>query len=146
MPSRRPFGVTLLIWMVLSLSAWGAIRSFATLRWWGVLYEFKATLSPLYLAVTGTGWGAAGVMLFWSMWSSKAWSLPVIVASIMLWLVEYWVERSFFQTPRANLPFALIASALLLAVTFACALNRNTRNFLSQSEEHEQSNEYSASA
>ena len=137
--SQRPFGVTLLLWMVLSLSAWGLIRLFAALRWWDVLYEFNASLTPLYLSITGALWGIAGVVLIWSIWSG-------ILASVVLWLAEYWIERVFFQAPRANLPFAVILSALLLAVTFAITLNRHTRNFSTRSEEHDQSNEHSASA
>ena len=146
MISQRPFSVTLLLWMVLSLSAWGAIRLFAAWRWWDVLYEFKASLSPLYLSITGVIWGVAGVVLLWSIWSGKAWSRMAILASVLLWLAEYWIERLFFQSPRANLPFALILSALLLAVTFASILNRNTKYFFTKSEEHEQSNEHSAPA
>jgi glucose dehydrogenase len=144
--SQRPFSVTLLLWMVLSLSAWGAIRSFAALRWWDVLYEFNASLGPLYLLITGVLWGVVGVFLLWSIWSGKAWSRIEIIISMLLWLAEYWVERLFFQSPRVNLPFALILSALLLAVTFASALNRSAKNFLTKSEEHEQSNEHSAPA
>jgi hypothetical protein len=144
--SQRPFGVTLLLWMVLSLSAWGAIRSFAALRWWDVLYEFKASLSPVYLFITGAAWGVAGIVLLWSMWNGKPWSRVAILASVILWLAEYWIERLFFQASRANLPFALILSALLVAVTFASTLNRRTKNFFTKSEEHEQSNKHSAPA
>lgn len=146
MLSQRPFSVTLLLWMVLSLSAWGTIRFFAALRWWDVLNEFSARLSPLYLSITGAAWVVAGVVLLWSIWSGKAWSRVAILASILLWLAGYWIERLFFQPPRTNLPFSLILSALLLAVTFVSALNRNTKNFFTKSEEHEQSNEHSASA
>ena len=143
---RRPFGVTLLLWMVLSLSAWGLIRLLATLRWWDVLTEFRASLSPLYLSITGAGWAVAGAVLLWSMWIAKPWSRLAIVASILLWLAEYWIERLFFQQPRPNLLFTLAISALLLAVTFAGALNQRTKNFFTKSEEHEQSNENSAPA
>ena len=143
---RRPFGVTLLLWMVLCLSAWGLIRLIATLRWWDVLSEFKASLGPLYLSITGAGWAVAGVVLLWSMWIAKPWSRLAIVVSILLWLAEYWIERLFFQQPRPNLLFTLAMSALLLAVAFTSALNQSTKNFFTKSEEHEQSNENSAPA
>ena len=142
--SQRPFSVTLLLWMVLSLSAWGAIRSFAALRWWDVLYEFNASLTPLDLLITGVLWGIAGVVLLWSIWIGKAWSRIAILISILLWLAEYWIERLFFETPRSNLPFALILSILLLVVALVTTLNKHTRNFYLRSEEHEQSNEHSA--
>ena len=146
MSKKRPFGVTLFLWMVLSLSAWGAIRLFAALRWWDVLYEFDARLSPLCLFITGAGWVLAGGILLWSLWSGKKWAHWAIPISISLWLVEYWIERLFFQSPRANLPFALFASALLLILIITITLNRNTKVFFVKSEEHEQPNEDTTSA
>lgn len=138
MPQKRPFGVTLFLWLVLSLSAWGLLRLSAALRGWDVLTQFQARLSPLYLSITGAAWAVAGAVLLWSIWAGKRWAHPAIPISICLWLVEYWIERIFFQSPRANAPFMIAISVLLLAVTFISAFNRKTRNFLIKSEEHEQ--------
>jgi hypothetical protein len=138
---KRPFGVTLLLWLVLSLSAWGVVRLIAALRWWDVLKEFGASLSPLYLSMSGAGWAMIGIVLLWGIFSGKPWTRLAIPISIFLWLMGYWVERLFFESPRANLPFALMASILLLAVTLVSALNRNTNKFLMRNEEHEQPNE-----
>jgi hypothetical protein len=146
MARKRPFGVTLLLWLVLSLSAWGAIRLFAALRWWDVLYEFEARLSPLYLSITGAGWIVAGGVLLWSLFSAKSWARTAILISAFLFLTEYWIERIVFEAPRANFPFALIISILLLTITFASAFNRKTRIFLTRSEEHEQPDETTDSA
>lgn len=143
---RRPFGVTLFLWMVLSLSAWGAVRLLAALRWWAVLYEFGASLSPLYLFLTGLGWVLAGGVLLWGTWSGKAWARWALPLSMSLWLVEYWLERLFFQSARANLAFALITSTLLLVLTLIITFRQNTQNFFGKSEEHEQSNQDSTSA
>jgi len=132
--------------MVLSLSGWGAVRLLSALRWWETLREFGARLDPLYLSITGAGWGVAGGVLVWSMWSGRAWSRLAILASTFLWLAEYWIERRFFQLPRANLPFALIASVLFLAVTTAAVLNRSTKNFITRNEEHERQNKHPTSA
>ena len=143
MPQKRPFGVTLLLWLVLSLSAWGAVRLFAAFRWWNVLNEFGARLSPLYLSLTGAGWIVVGGLLLWSLFSGKSWARLAIPVSIFLWVLEYWVERMFFESPRANFFFALIASIILLIVTFVSAFNQKTRTFFMRSEEHEQPNEYS---
>jgi hypothetical protein len=145
-PQKRPFGVTLFLWLVLSLSAWGLLRFFAALRWWDILYEIEARLSPLYLSITGAGWAIVGAILLWSIWSGKHWSHPAIPVSIFVWLVEYWIERLFFQAQRANLPFMIIVSVLLLVITLIITFNRKTKNFLIRSEEHEQSKEYSTSA
>ena len=141
MPRKRPFGVTLLLWLVLSLSAWGVVRLLAALRWWDVLNEFGANLSPLYLSITGAGWAVVGIVLLWGLFSGKPWIRLAIPISIFLWLTGYWVERMFFESPRANLPFALMASILLFALTLVSALNGKTKKFLIRSEEHEQPNE-----
>ncbi len=146
MSRKRPFGVTLLLWLVLTLSAWGVVRLFAALRWWAVLNEFGARLSPLYLSITGAGWVLVGGALLWGLFSGKSWPRWAIPASILLWLVGYWIERLFFESSRANLLFALIASILLLTVTLVSALNRRTRKFFIKSEEYEQPNEYTESA
>ncbi len=142
---KRPFGVTLLLWLVLTLSAWGAVRLFAALRWWGILNEFGARLSPLYLSITGAAWIVVGGVLLWGLFSEKLWTRWAIPTSILLWLIFYWMERTFFESSRANLYFALIASILLLTVTLISALNRKTRKFFIKSEEYEQPNEYTES-
>jgi hypothetical protein len=145
MPRKRSFGVTLLVWLVLSLSVWGLVRWLAALRWWDVLNEFDARLSPLYLSITGAGWAVVGGVLLWGLFRGKRWTRFAIPASVFLWLAGYWIERIFFESPRANLLFALMASLLLLTVTLASAFNRKTREFFIKSEEHEQPNENSES-
>jgi hypothetical protein len=127
--------------MVLILSAWGAVRFFAALRWWDVLIELDATLSPIYLSITGAGWAVAGGVILSGMLLGKAWVRPAIITSILLWLIEYWVERIFYQSPRANLPFALISSVIILATAAAATFQRSTKHFFTRSEEHEQPDE-----
>ena len=138
MLQKRPFGVTLLLWLVLSLSVWGAVRLLAALRWWDVLNEFGARLGSVYLSITGAAWIILGVVLLWGLFSTKWWMYRAIPTAISLWLAQYWVERIFFESSRTNLPFALIASLLLLVVTFSSTFNRRTKEFLIRSEDHEQ--------
>jgi hypothetical protein len=124
--------------MVLILSTWGTIRFVAALRAWDVLNEFDAGLSPLYLSITGAGWVAVGGVLFSGMWNSKAWTRPAIAISALLWLIEYWIERVFFQSPRANLPFALTCSITVFFIIWILILLPGTISFFTKSEEHEQ--------
>lgn len=137
-PKKRPFGVTLLLWLVLSLSVWGSLRLSGALRGWEVLNQFHARLGPLYLSITGVVWALAGAVLLWSIWTGKRWALPAIPISICIWLAEYWIERIFFQSPRANAPFMIAVSVFLVAVTCISAFHRKSRNFLMKSEAHEQ--------
>ncbi|GAB4455615.1 MAG: hypothetical protein Kow0070_04160 [Anaerolineales bacterium] len=143
---RRPFSVTLLVWMVLLLTAWGAFRFAASLRWWDVLSEFESSLSAAYLWVTGAGWGAAGGVLVFGLLRRKQWAAPGAVVSIPLWLTEYWIERLFFETSRANLPFALTGSVLVIALAWTLANLPGTKSYFAQSEAHEQPVEKSDTA
>lgn len=146
MPVKRSFGVTLLLWTVLMLTAWGIVRLLAALRFWNVLIEFGARLSPLYLFVTGAGWVVAGCVLFLSMWNGKAWGRVAIPAAAVIWVIQYWIERLFFQSPRSNWPFSLIATFVLLVIPIASALHRNTKSFFKKSEEYEQPDKNSKTA
>lgn len=143
---RRPFGVTLLLWLVLSLTAWGAIRLIAALRFWTLLNEFEARLSSWYLSLNGAGWVVVGVVLLWGLFSGKLWTARAILVSMALWIVQYWIERLFFQAPRPNIPFAIFVTVLLFIVTVISAFNRKTKEFFIRSEEHEQPNQYSDTA
>jgi len=143
---KRPFSVTLLLWLVLSLSVWGAVRLLAALRWWNVLNEFEARLSPLYLSITGAAWMIVGAVLWWGLFRGKMWIYRAIPVSILLWIIQYWIERIFFESPRANLLFALIVTIVLFIVTLISAFNRKTKEFFIRSEEHEQPNQYTDTA
>ena len=125
--------------MVLILSAWGAVRFFAALRWWSVLNEFEANLSPMYLSITGAGWGVAGIVLFAGILLKRRWTLNLIIASISVWLIEYWIERVVFQSSRANLPFALTLSILAIVIMWILTVLPGTKSYFAKSEEHEQS-------
>jgi len=140
LPSR-PFGVTLLLWTVLILTAWGAVRLIAALRWWDVLNEFGARLSPLYLSVTGAGWGVAGAVLLWSIATRRTQSRFGALVAMSVWQIQYWIERIFFQSPRANLPFTLTVFALVIIVIFFITFHKSTTHYF-KSEEHEQPDQH----
>jgi hypothetical protein len=131
---------------VLSLSAWGAVRLIAALRWWNVLNEFEARLSSWYLLLTGAGWIVIGAVLLWGLFSGRLWTIWAIPASISLWIVQYWIERIFFESPRANLLFAMLLTVLLFILTLVSAVSRKTKEFFIRSEDHEQPNQYSDTA
>jgi hypothetical protein len=122
------------------------VRLIAALRWWNVLNEFEARLSPWYLSITGAGWIVIGAVLLWGLFSGRLWTIWAILASISLWIVQYWIERLFFESPRANLLFALLLTVLLFILTFISALSRKTKEFFIKSEDHEQPNQYSDTA
>lgn len=146
MRPNRPFGVTLLLCMVLMLTAWGATRVAAALRWWDVLVEFGSRLSPGYFAVTGSIWAVAGVALCWGIIARSGTIRLRLASAAGLWQAQWWIERVFFQSERSNLPFALIASAVILLIAAIILLHASTIRYFSISEEHEQADQSSKTA
>lgn len=138
MPKPRPASVTLLLWLVLSFSAWGALRFIAALRWWDVLTEFESSLSALYLSIGGAVWCVAGGVFFWGIVTRKPWIRSTLLASAVLWYGQYWVERIFFQATQANTVFVLVATTMLLAVVIVDLQLPGTRKYFMTSEAHEQ--------
>jgi len=141
----RPFGVTLLLWMVLTLIMWGAARFFASLQLRDVLTAYRSSLSVGYLSVTGAGWSVVGCALLWGMFTAKTWTRLAILIAILGWLIESWVERIFFESPHVNLPFAATVSLLVLGITLMSTLHQSTKEFFTRSEEYEQQDKTSGS-
>lgn len=143
MSQSRPFGVTLLLLSVLLLSAWGASRVAAALRWWDMLVEFDASLSPAYLALTGVIWAIVGISLCWSIIRRSESARMRVASAAGVWQAHLWVERVFFQSTRANLPFALLTSAVILLIVAVILFHPSTIRYFSKSEEHEQADQSS---
>jgi hypothetical protein len=138
--------VTLLLFMVLMLSAWGATRFLASLRWWNVLFEIEASLNPIYLALTGAVWVAVGCFLLYNIWTGRSWARMAAFTAFLIWLIEYWVERVFFETTRTNLPFTITCSLVAFVIVWLAAglPGKSKLSLTKKSEEHEQSVEKSA--
>jgi hypothetical protein len=132
-------GVTLFLFVVLMLTAWGVTRFLASLRWWDVLFEIEASLNPFYLAFTGAVWVAVGCFLLYNIWTGRSWARMAAFTAFLIWLIEYWVERVFFETARANLPFTITCSLVAFVILWLAAGLPGRPSFTNKSEEHEQS-------
>jgi len=132
--NRPPFRVTLLYWLVLTITAWNALRLWTALAWRNVLDEFSAQPASTVIAASGTAWIVIGVILFWSIWQKKAWAVKLLLGASTGYSLWYWSERLILQNPHPNWLFAVIVNlALLVFILFtAKSLTR---------EAHERKNE-----
>lgn len=121
--NKRPFRVTLLYWLVLTLSAWNALRLWTALAWQDILNEFSASPPPIITAISGTFWMVTGIFLLWSIWQGKAWSAKLLLGAGIGYTVWYWSEQLIWQNPHPNWLFAVIVNlALLLFILFTAKL------------------------
>jgi hypothetical protein len=129
---KRPLCVTILLWLVLSLTAWNGLRLWTAIQWWKSLQEFETPPGALYIAASAGIWLVAGLMLFWGTRRGKAWARIGLVGAAAGFSVWYWCDRLFFQAPRANWPFALGATVALLVVTVVCTWLPEAKIFFSK--------------
>ncbi|MFZ5879710.1 MAG: hypothetical protein ACOY0R_10090 [Chloroflexota bacterium] len=119
MTSNLPFRVTLLAWLVLSLTVWNGFRLWTAIAWRDVLGEFASRPGALYIGATGLFWMLLGWLDLWAILRAKSWWTPrLLAASAAGYTAWYWADRLLLQTGRDNWPFTLIVNLLLLGWTW----------------------------
>lgn len=117
--NRYPFRVTLLLWLVLILTAWNILRVSTSLAWRNTLSEFSSQPVAGIITVSGIIWVVMGFVILWGIWQNKAWTLKLLLGAAAGYTVWYWCERLIWQAARPNWPFAVIVNiALLLFILF----------------------------
>ena len=112
--NKLPFRVTLLLWLVLFLTAWNALRLWTALAWRDTLNEFSSKPAYTVIAASGAFWMSMGIILLWSIWQNKAWAAKLLIGVSAGYTVWYWSERLIWQAPHPNWPFAVIVNLVLL--------------------------------
>ena len=121
--NKLPFRVTLLYWLVLTLSAWNGLRLWTALAWQNILTEFSASPPPIITSISGAVWMVTGIILLWSIWQKKAWAAKMLLGVAAGYSVWYWSERLIWQSPHPNWLFAVIVNlALLVFILFTAKL------------------------
>jgi hypothetical protein len=134
---KRPFSVTILLWLVLSLTAWSGLRLYSAIQWWNVLLEFASRPGPWYIAISAGTWLIVSITLLWGMWQAKAWARYALLGAGAGLAVWYWGDRFLFQMSSVNWPFALLATILLLIILSVCVFVPGTKTFFSKREAHD---------
>ena len=129
---KRPFSVTLLLWLVLSLTAWSGLRLYTSIQWWSVLLEFASPPGPVYIAASGAIWLIASLVLLWGMWQAKAWIRYALLGTGTALAIWYWCDRLLLQEPGRNWPFVLLMSVLLMIVLTVCVFVPGSKIFFSK--------------
>jgi len=113
-----PFRVTVLLWMVLTLTVWNALRLWTAFAWRERLAEFASVPGPVYIGITGAIWLILGSLVLWSLWMATRWRRMLVLASALLYTVWYWGDRLLFQPGRADWLFSAVVNLLLLLHVF----------------------------
>jgi hypothetical protein len=113
--NKLPFRVTLLLWLVLTLSAWNGLRLWTALTWHNIVDEFSGQPSSAIIAISGAVWMVTGFILIWGIWQNKTWAAKMLLGASAGYTFWYWSERLIWHTPHPNWLFAVIVNLGLLA-------------------------------
>ena len=136
--TRRPFSVTILLWLVLSLTAWSALRLYSALQWWSTLREFASPPGPWYIALSAGFWLIVSIVLLWGIARAKPWTRYALFGAGTIAMVWYWGDRLLLQRPNGNWPYILVLTVLLLIVLSVSVFSPGTKTFFfSKREAHD---------
>ena len=134
---KRPFSVTVLLWLVLSLTAWSGLRLYSAIQWWSTLREFASPPGPWYIVISAGIWLAVSIVLLWGIWQQKTWVRYALLGAGTGFIVWYWCDRYIFQMPNEDWLFALLGTILFMVVLSVCVFVPGTKIFLSKREAHD---------
>jgi hypothetical protein len=128
---RRPIRVTLLAMGVLTITSLHLLRLVEAVRQWQFLTELPG-VSPLYLALNGSIWASAGLLLFWGLWRGHARAARFAPVYLLVFALYYWLDRIFIANPAVSLTNWHVTAALTvfgLAYMFWALRARASRNY-----------------
>ena len=137
----RPFLVTLVAILVLTITGIHLVRLIQTLSWWDFLSSLPH-VSPIYLALTGLFWTLAGLPIVVGLWLGRpglprATRLLALAYALYVWLDRLLVANA--DREMENWPFAVGVTALFLFIVFWTFSRPQVKNYFG--EMHEQSRE-----
>lgn len=139
MKVKTPFPVTGMLWTVLFLAAWNALRLIAALADWSALAEFAPRPGPLYVAITASFWTLACFAIARVIRRrhvhAQGW-YAIVIFGYMAW---WWADRLIlFTQPRTNTPFAAVITIIFILDTLGTFFNRKVTAYFTQREIHDQ--------
>ena len=122
---KLPLRITLLLWLVLIITAWNIVRLATSIAWHDTLETYAPWPGPFYIGLNGAIWALTGAVLFWGFARGTSWSRIAFLVTSFVYVIWFWMDRFFIQPQvRANWPFDLLITIILLGFTTAVVLDR----------------------
>jgi len=134
---KPPFAITLAIGQVLILTGWNATRLLTSLLWREALETYAPWPGPLYIGASGGLWALIGFLLLGRLWRGARGTRLLWMAASAAYALWVWADRLFVQAERrADWPFDLALSAVLLGFLWTVVLLPRHRTYFER-EAHE---------
>lgn len=133
---RRPWGVTLVAWVVFLFAATQAISAWQAWTQYALLASLPLPVAPAFWIASGVFWAATAMAAATGLWQLRLWGawLTAIGAPLYLavWLAERWL---WGRTPESlmSLPFATGVDVAGVILIVAIILAPGTRRHFTRS-------------
>ena len=135
---KRPWPVTLLAVLGLSLVAIHFTRFAAALHQWDFLSSLPLSASPAYMAGSGFFWGLAGIPVIWGLWRGLGWSPKITVGFGLLYSLYFWMEQGLIMSNplrKTNWSFLAFCTTACLAFIFITFSRPKVRKYFGEKNE-----------
>ena len=142
----RPYGVTLLAWLLLLAAGWNLARFGQSLVQWDVLDELLP-FSPLYPAISGAVFGVGGLVLSWGIWRGLSWAWRLYWLYLGAYTFYYWIDRVVLAGHAGrnqNWPFIAGVNLLVCVYSLWILSRKKTMAFFGVTNERETKNSKAA--
>jgi hypothetical protein len=132
---KRPRSVTFLVIGVLSLTGIFITRFIQTIIQWEFLATLPLSVSPLYLALTGFGWGLIGLSLGLGLWFGWRYARRGLQIALPVFVVYDWIDLIFLvESPggKASIPFRLGITIVFALMTYWILSRQGVKTFFGE--------------
>jgi hypothetical protein len=110
-----PRSVTIILFFVLFMTGWGAVRVWTAVANWDILIQFKA--NPFYIFATGIIWFILGAILILLIFKGHRHTLVFGLIGSLVYGLWYWFDRLVMQAvPAPNVTFSMIGTIITLVI------------------------------
>lgn len=129
---KRPFGVTVLVGLVLMFTGLQILRVWASIATWDFLASLPLRVSPLYFVLSGTVWAGISGWLLAGLWSGKHWAPRALQVAVLAYVSFHWVDRIWLQArgpQSSNMTFEAVLTFLLVGLIFGMLAPASMREY-----------------
>ncbi|MEA2008266.1 MAG: hypothetical protein U9O54_04025 [Chloroflexota bacterium] len=116
-----PWPVIVLALIIVVAAGIHWLKFLMAIQRWDTIESAPTLVSPLYLALSGLGWGLVSIPLVWGLWKGKPWARTGVQIAGVLYTLAAWIDSLWIAAPdvvQTRWPFALSLSILGLGFLF----------------------------